>query len=381
MERQGRLTATGVMLTTKIPYLDLQTQYHAIRGEVLAALEAVCESARFAQGPITAEFEQAFADYCGARHCVSLNSGTSALHLAMRCLDVGPGDEVITVPMTFIATTWAISYTGARPVFVDISLERRTMDPGKLEAAIGRRTKAILPVHLFGQPADMEPIWRIAGRHGIPVIEDAAQAHGALYQERRVGQFGVMGCFSFYPGKNLGAYGEGGALVTNDDGFAARARALRDHGQSQRYYHDEIGYNYRMDSFQAAVLNIKLDQLEEWNALRIKLAFRYSELLKGLPVKLPTFFQDSKAVWHCYVIECDRRDEVRSRLLEVGVETGIHYPVPVHLQRAYSFLGHRPGDFAVSEEFSRHCLSLPIYPELADAQIQAVANALREVLK
>ncbi len=368
------------MLTSRIPYLDLRAQYNAIRREVLAALEGVCESGRFAQGPITTDFERNFADYCGVKHCVSVNSGTSALHLAMRCLDIGPGDEVITVPMTFIATAWAISYAGARPVFVDIDPERRTMDPEKLEAAISRRTKAILPVHLFGQPADMEPILRVADQRGVPVIEDAAQAHGALYRGRRVGQFGVMGCFSFYPGKNLGAYGEGGALVTNDDAFASRARALRDHGQSQRYYHDEIGYNYRMDSFQAAVLDIKLKQLDEWNALRARHAARYSEALKDLPVKLPKFYQDSDAVWHCYVVECDRRDDVRARLSEAGVETGIHYPVPVHLQRAYSSLGYKPGDFPVSEEFGRRCLSLPMYPELTDVQIQAVANALREAI-
>lgn len=363
-----------------IPYLDLHAQYTAIRGEVLAALEAVCESSRFAQGPVTAEFEKAFADYCGVKHCIGVNSGTSALHLAMRCLNVEPGDEVITSPMTFIATAWAISYIGATPVFVDIDPDRRTMDPDKLEAAIGRRTKAILPVHLFGQPSDMESILRIADRHGIPIVEDAAQAHGALYNERRVGQFGVMGCFSFYPGKNLGAYGEGGALVTNDDGIASRARALRDHGQNRRYYHDEIGYNYRMDSFQAAVLNIKLKQLDKWNAVRMRQALKYSELLTGAPVKPPTFYLDSHAVWHCYVVECDRRDEVRSRLSEAGIETGIHYPVPVHLQPAYSFLGRRPGDFPVSESFSRHCLSLPIYPELTDAQLQAVANTLRKAV-
>src|SRR5215470_2487963 len=264
----------------RVPYLDLHSQYKAIRDEVLAALENVCESSRFAQGPMAAAFEKSFAEYCGVKHCVSVNSGTSALHLAMRCLDIGPGDEVITVPMTFIATTWAISYTGARPVFVDIDPERRTLDPAKLESAINPRTKAILPVHLFGQPADMEPILRIADRYGVPVVEDAAQAHGARYQGRRVGQFGRISCFSFYPGKNLGAYGEGGALVTNDDRFAARARALRDHGQSRRYYHDEIAYNYRMDSFQAAVLDIKLKKLDEWNAARARHARAYAELLK-----------------------------------------------------------------------------------------------------
>ena len=368
------------MSTNKIQYLDLQTQYHAIRKEVLAALDEICDSARFAQGPITTVFERSFADYCGVKHCVSVNSGTSALHLAMRCLDVGPGDEVITVPMTFIATTWAISYTGARPVFVDIDPERRTMDPAKLEAAITNRTKAILPVHLYGHPADMEPIMQIAERNGIAVVEDAAQAHGAYYQKRRVGQFGVMGCFSFYPGKNLGAYGEGGALVTNDDDLAARARALRDHGQSQRYYHDEVAYNYRMDSFQAAVLSIKLLRLDDWNAARGQHALKYSELLNKLPIRVPTHFKDSESVWHCYVIECDGRDEVRSNLREKGIETGIHYPLPVHLQRAYSSLGHRVGDFPISEELSNRCLSLPLYPELTEVQITAVARALAEIL-
>jgi dTDP-4-amino-4,6-dideoxygalactose transaminase len=368
------------MLTNKIPYLDLHSQYKSIREEALAALEAVCESTRFAQGPAAAEFEKAFADYCGVEHCVSVNSGTSALHLAMRLLNIGPGDEVITVPMTFIATTWAISYAGAKPVFVDIDPERRTLDPARLKKAITPRTKAILPVHLFGQPAEMEQILHIASQHDIPVIEDAAQAHGALYKGRRVGQLGAMACFSFYPGKNLGAYGEGGALVTNDSRFAARARALRDHGQSQRYYHDEIGYNYRMDSFQAAILDIKLKKLDEWNAARARHARAYAELLKDAPVRLPTLFEDSTSVWHCYVIECDERDEVRSRLSDMGIETGIHYPVPVHLQRAYEFLGHRPGAFPISEEFGRRCLSLPLYPELAEAQIRDVADGLREAV-
>jgi dTDP-4-amino-4,6-dideoxygalactose transaminase len=364
----------------KIPYLDLHSQYKAIQAEVFAALEKVCESSRYAQGPAAAEFEESFANYCGVKHCVSANSGTSALHLAMHCLDIGPGDEVITVPMTFVATTWAISYVGARPVFVDIDPERRTMDPSKLEAAITPRTKAIMPVHLFGQPADMESIMSIADRHGIPVVEDAAQAHGAFYRGRRAGQFGRMSCFSFYPGKNLGAYGEGGAMVTNDDKIAARARALRDHGQSQRYYHDEIAYNYRMDSFQGAILNIKLKRLDEWNAARSEKARQYSELLRGLPARTPVHYEDSESVWHCYVIESDHRDELKSRLGEMGVETGIHYPVPVHMQRAYEFLGHRPGDFPVSEEFGRRCLSLPIYPELTEAQVKTVAQAVRDAI-
>ncbi|MBI3877799.1 MAG: DegT/DnrJ/EryC1/StrS family aminotransferase [Verrucomicrobia bacterium] len=361
---------------TQIPYLDLKAQYNAIRGEVLAALEAVCESTRFAQGPPTLEFEKEFAAYCGAKHCVTLNNGTSALHLAMRCLDIGPGDEVITVPFTFIATAWAISYVGAKPVFVDVDPERRTLDPKKLEAVITPRTKAVVPVHLFGMSADMDAISAVAAKHGIPVVEDAAQAHGARYQGKRVGKFGCMACFSFYPGKNLGAYGEGGALTTDNDAFAARARALREHGSRRRYYHDEVGYNYRMDSFQAAVLSIKLRRLDEWNAARREKARRYAELLAGSRVKTPATFADSECVWHCYVVEVENRDAVRQKLAESGIETGVHYPVPLHLQKAYASLGHQRGDFPVSERIAERCLSLPIYPELTDEQQQFVAKKI-----
>jgi dTDP-4-amino-4,6-dideoxygalactose transaminase len=362
---------------TKIPYLDLKLQYQTIRGEVLAALEAVCESTAFAQGPPTKVFERDFASYCEVNHCVSLNSGTSALHLALRCLDVGAGDEVITIPFTFVATTWAISYVGARPVFVDIDPKRRTMDPGQLEAAITARTKAIIPVHLYGMPANMDAILAVARKHNIPVIEDAAQAHGARYKGKRIGQFGVMSCFSFYPGKNLGAYGEGGALVTNDETLAARARRLRDHAQSQRYYHDEIGYNYRMDSFQGAVLAIKLKHLDEWNAARARHAKRYTELLAGSAVKTPASFADSECVWHCYVIETENRDEVRQKLGAAGIDTGLHYPVPVHLQKAYTSLGYKPGDFPVSERIAQQCISLPMFAKLTDEQVSYVASTLR----
>jgi dTDP-4-amino-4,6-dideoxygalactose transaminase len=272
---------------TKVPYLDLKAQYHTIRGEVLAALESVCESTSYAQGPPTKEFEKDFATYCGVRHCVSLNSGTSALHLAMCCLDIGPDDEVITVPFTFIATAWAISYVGAKPVFVDIDPARRTLDPKKLEAAITPKTKAIMPVHLFGMPAAMDEINAIAAKHGIPVVEDAAQSHGAKYKGKRAGQFGCMAAFSFYPGKNLGAYGEGGALTTDDDALAARTRALREHGSTQRYYHDEVGYNYRMDSFQGAILGIKLKRLDGWTAARQARAKRYNDLRCLLIPRVP----------------------------------------------------------------------------------------------
>ncbi len=291
-KREAGLSAPFFNLKTAdmdgVAYLNLQAQYDSIRIEVLAALEEICESGRFAQGPATSDFEEKFAAYCGVDHCVSLNSGTSALHLALRCLDIEPGDEVITVAMTFIGTAWAISYVGATPVFVDIDPARRTMCPANLEAAITPRTKAIIPVHLYGMPAEMDYIKLIAERHGLPIIEDAAQAHGARYRGKRVGQFGKIACFSFYPSKNLGAYGEGGALVTNDASIAQRARSLRDHAQSQKYLHDEIGYNYRMDSFQAAVLAIKLKRLDAWNAARVDRAAYYTELLANSSYKLPT---------------------------------------------------------------------------------------------
>jgi dTDP-4-amino-4,6-dideoxygalactose transaminase len=362
-----------------VPYLDLRAQYRPLSSDLLRALEEVCESTGFAQGPATSEFEDKFAAYCGVDHCVSLNSGTSALHLALRCLDVGPGDEVVTVSMSFIATAWAISYVGATPVFVDIDSVRRTLDPDKLEAAITSRTKAIIPVHLYGMPAGMDRIMEIAERHGVPVIEDAAQAHGAKYRNKRVGQFGQIACFSFYPGKNLGAYGEGGALITNNASIAKRARSLRDHAQSQKYLHDEIGYNYRMDSFQGAVLAIKLKHLDEWNTARNDCARVYTELLNGSSYKLPAHISDSESVWHCYVIETPERDRVRSALQEVGIQSAVHYPVPIHLQKAYAHLGYRSGDLPVTEALCEHGLSLPIYPELSKEKISRVASALLDL--
>ena len=362
---------------TTVPYLDLKAQYATIRGEVEAALAEVCESARFAQGPPTAEFEKGFADYCGVKHCVSLNSGTSALHLAMRCLDIDPGDEVITTPFTFIATAWAISYVGATPVFVDIEPVRRTLDPIKLEAAITKATKAIIPVHIYGMPADMDAINAVAARHNIPVVEDAAQAHGARYRGKRVGQFGRIACFSFYPTKNLGAYGEGGALVTNDDAIAARARLLRSHAAAQPYHHDELGYNYRMDSFQGAILSVKLKHLDAWNKARAGHAKRYCDLLADTPYVLPTVPANSEPVWHCYTIEVERREPVRAKLAAAGIETGVYYPVPLHLQKVYSPRGRRRGNFPVAERLCECCLSLPMFPELTDKQVKAVTEALR----
>jgi dTDP-4-amino-4,6-dideoxygalactose transaminase len=362
-----------------VPYLDLRAQYRPLRSEVLSALEEICESSSFVQGPATLDFETKFAAYCGVDHCVSLNSGTSALYLALRCLDVGPGDEVVTVSMTFIATAWVISYVGATPGFVDIDPLRRTMSPDNLEAAITSRTKAIIPVHLYGMPAEMDRIMAIAERHGVPVIEDAAQAHGARYRGKRVGQFGQIACFSFYPTKNLGAYGEGGALITNDASIAHRARSLRDHAQSQKYLHDEIGYNYRMDSFQGAVLSIKLKHLDEWNTARIDRAQQYTELLKGSSYELPADMSDSECVWHCYVIETPERDRVRSALQDVGIQSAVHYPVPVHLQKAYAHLNYRSGDLPITEALCEHCLALPIYPELSKEKISRVASVLLDL--
>ena len=382
-KREARLSAPFFNLKTadmdRVAYLNLQGQYDSIRTEVLAALEEICESGKFAQGPATSDFEAKFAAYCGVDHCVTLNSGTSALHLALRCLDIKPGDEVITVAMTFIGTAWAISYVGATPVFVDIDPARRTMCPSNLEAAITLRTKAIIPVHLYGMPAEMDHIKLIAERHGLPIIEDAAQAHGARYRGKRVGQFGKIACFSFYPSKNLGAYGEGGALITNDASIAHRARSLRDHAQSQKYLHDEIGYNYRMDSFQAAVLAIKLKRLDAWNAARSDRAAYYTELLANSSYKLPTHFSDSECAWHCYVTEAPERHRVRSVLHEAGIETAVHYPVPVHLQKAYAHLGYKPGDLPVTEKLCQQCLSLPIYPELSKEKIFTVTSILLKI--
>ena len=362
-----------------VPYLDLRAQYRILRSEVLTALGEICESGRFAQGPATVDFETKFAAYCGVDHCVSLNSGTSALHAALRCLDVGPGDEVVTVSMTFIATAWAISYVGATPVFVDIDPVRRTLCPVKLEAAITPRTKAIIPVHLYGMPAEMDRIMAIAERHGLPVIEDACQAHGARYRGKRVGQFGQIACFSFYPTKNLGAYGEGGALITNNASIAQRARSLRDHAQSQKYVHNEIGFNYRMDTFQGAVLSIKLKHLDEWNTARIDCARQYAELLKDSSYKLPAHISDSECVWHCYVIESPERDRIRAALQDAGIQCAVHYPVPIHLQKAYAHLGYRSGDLSVTEALCERCLALPIYPELSKEKISTVASTLLDL--
>ncbi len=363
-----------------VPMLDLRVQYSRIREELLRALQEVADSSTYVLGPKVAEFEKAFAAYVGARHCVGVNTGTSALHLALIGAGVGPGDEVLTVPMTFIATSWAVSYVGATPVFVDVDPETYTMDVTQVERRITPRTRAILPVHLYGQTADLEPLRDVSRRHGIPLIEDAAQAHGAEYRGRRAGTFGLAGCFSFYPGKNLGALGEGGAVVTDDDAIAARLRALRDHGQAQRYHHDELGFNYRMDALQGAVLAVKLRHLERWNEARGFLADRYRQLLWGLPLRLPQQGPGRRHVWHLFVVLHPERDHLRRELEARGVQTGMHYPIPLHLQKAYAHLGHREGDFPVAERIGRECLTLPLFPGMTIRQQDAVVEALREIL-
>jgi dTDP-4-amino-4,6-dideoxygalactose transaminase len=360
--------------------LDLKAQFQTVREDVLAALAEVAESTAFVLGPKVQAFEEAFADYIGARHCVAVNSGTSALHLALLGAGVGPGDEVITVPMTFIATSWAISYIGATPRYVDVDPQTLTMDVAQVRGAITSKTKAILPVHLYGQPADVEPLLEIANAHGLSLVEDVAQAHGAKYHGRSAGSIGQSGCFSFYPGKNLGAYGEGGAITTSDDAIAERLRALRDHAQSQRYHHNEIGFNYRMDAFQGAVLEIKLKHLEAWTEARRRLAERYRELLADLPLQLPREALGRRHVWHLFVVRHPQRDRLRAALAEDGVQTGLHYPIPLHLQQAYAHLGHRRGDFPVTEAISDECLSLPLFPEMTDAQQDLVVASLRRAL-
>jgi dTDP-4-amino-4,6-dideoxygalactose transaminase len=362
-----------------IPFLDLKAQYLQIKPEVDAAVARAIESTQFVLGPEVGAFEKRFADYCNVGHCSAVNSGTSALHLALLAAGVGPGDEVITVSMTFIATAAAVLYSGAKPVFVDVDPVTWTMDPALIEAAITPRTRAILPVHLHGLTADMDPITEIARRRGLVVIEDAAQAHGAEYKGRRAGSIGDFGCFSFYPGKNLGAFGEGGAVVTDRQDLAKRISLLRDWGQEAKYNHVIAGYNYRMDGIQGAVLNVKMNYIESWTEARRSVAAEYDRLLTKLPFGRPRPPTHSRHVYHVYAIGLPRRDEALKTLQEAGIGAGIHYPVPVHLQKAYANLGYRAGDLPVTEKLANRFLSLPIYPELKPEQVAEVVTRLEQV--
>lgn len=360
-----------------IPFVDLKAQHAALKDELSAAIQRVLESCQFTLGPEVAAFETEFANYCQAEHGVAVNSGTSALHLALLAAGVGPGDEVITVPFTFVATVSAIHYTGARPVFVDIDPRSFTMDVTQLEAAITDRTKAIIPVHLYGQPADMDPILSIAKAHGLVVIEDAAQAHGAEYKGRRAGSMGEMSCFSFYPGKNLGACGEGGMVVTKDPVLTRTLRMLRDWGAERKYEHVLKGYNYRMEGIQGAVLRVKLRHLETWTEARRAAAARYDRGFAGSGVQTPAAMPYARHVYHVYAIRSKQRNTWLRSLQEQGVGAGMHYPIPVHLLPAFADLGYSAGQFPHSEQAANEVLSLPMFPELTREQSAKVVEAVK----
>jgi dTDP-4-amino-4,6-dideoxygalactose transaminase len=360
-----------------IPFVDLKAQYHSIKPEIDAAIAGVLESSQFVLGPEVTAFEAEFAAYGGVKHAIGVNSGTSALHLALLAAGIGPGDEVITVTFTFVATAAAIGYTGATPVFVDIDPRSFTMDVSQIERAITPRTKAILPVHLYGQMADMDPILEIARRHNLLVIEDAAQAHGAEYKGRAAGSLGDMGCFSFYPGKNLGAYGEGGMVVTNRSEYNRTVRMLRDWGAERKYQHVLKGYNYRLEGLQGAILRVKLRHLPAWTNQRRERAAQYARHLAASGIRLPEEMPARRHVYHVYAIRTDAREALQNVLNAQGIQTGIHYPIPVHLQPAYADLGYQPGDFPQSEAAAREVLSLPMYPELTGEQVEQVAAALQ----
>lgn len=363
-----------------VPLVDLKAQYRAIKEEIDEAVLCVLARTDFIQGEDVPFFEKEFAAFCNTKEAVGVSSGTEALRLALLSYGIGPGDEVITTPFTFIATAEAISQVGARPVFVDIDPRSFNLDPAKLEAAITGRTKAVIPVHLYGRPADMAPIMSIASAYNLKVIEDAAQAHGATYRGEPVGTIGDVGTFSFYPGKNLGAYGDAGIVVTNDPDVAESIRMLRDHGQRQRYEHLYLGYNARLDTIQAAVLRVKLRHLPAWNNRRKAIAAMYQELLQECGLEFPSEDESVEPVYHLFVVRTPYREHLQGALSAAGIATGVHYPIPLHMQPAYRHLRYRPGSFPESERAAREVLSLPMYPELSDEQVFMIAQTLREVL-
>lgn len=364
----------------QIPLVDLKQQYLSIKDEIDSSIQDILDNTAFILGKKVEDFEGKFANLCGVRHCIGVNNGTSALRLALLALGIKAGDEVVTTPFTFIATAEATSHTGAKLVFADIDEKTYCIDPEKIKEKITKRTKAILPVHLFGQPADMDPIMEIAEKHGLKVVEDAAQAHNALYKNKKAGSIGDVSCFSFYPGKNLGAYGEAGAVCTNDKELANKLVLLRQHGELKRYYHDLIGDNCRMEGIQGAVLGVKIKYLDEWTEKRRKNAQIYDELLEKLDIVLPYEANYARHVYHVYGIRAKKRDELRDFLSKNGISTGIHYPIPVHLQKAYSFMGLKEGSFPASEKVAKEILSLPMYPELSEEQMEYIADNIRKFL-
>lgn len=362
-----------------IPFLDLKAQYASIKTEVDAAIHSVLDSCGYILGPEVAKFEEEFAAYSGARFGIGVNTGTSALHLSLLAAGIGPGDEVITVPFTFVATVAAIEYAGAKPVFVDIDPQTYNMDPAKLEAAITPRTRAVIPVHLHGLMADMDPIMEIARRHKLVVIEDACQAHGAEYKGRRAGSIGDFAAFSFYPGKNLGAYGEGGMVVTNNADYAKSVRMLRDWGAEKKYHHVLKGYNYRLEGIQGAVLRVKLRHLEAWTEGRRKAAAHYTRILAAAGLAVPQPKSHQRHVYHVYAVRTKQRQKWQDALNAQGIQTGIHYPFPVHLLPAYADLGYKAGAFPHAERAADEVLSLPMFAELTTEQCETVARAVAKV--
>jgi dTDP-4-amino-4,6-dideoxygalactose transaminase len=372
------MTATVKDPLTAVPFLDLVAQHRPLEEELVAAFRRAVQTAGFVGGPEVAAFEREFATYVGVPEAVGLNSGTDALRFAYQALGVGPGDEVITVPNTFIATTEAITQAGGVIRFVDVDDVTMTMDPGALEAAITPRTVGIVPVHLYGQPADMDPILAAARRHHLWVVEDAAQAHGARYRDRQTGTMGEMAAYSFYPGKNLGACGEGGAVVAREAGRLEPVRQLREHGQSKKYYHETEGYNGRLHAIQAAFLRIKLPHLDQWTEGRRRVAGWYRAALDGISeIRVPEEAAYARHVYHLFVIRAERRDELQQHLTAEKIGTGLHYPLPLHLQHAYRDMGLGAGSFPVTERAAASLLSLPMYPELTVEQVERIAGAIR----
>jgi len=362
----------------QVKFLDLAVQYRSIEKEVKASLHEVLESGAYCEGPKVQDFEKGFAKLHDAPYCSAVNSGTAALHVVMLALDIGPGDEVIMPANTFFATPEAVSLCNATPVFVDCEDQFYNIDPDKIESAITSKTKAVIAVHLYGQPAQLDKIKAITDKHNLHLIEDSAQAHLATYQDKKIGTFGTAGCFSFYPGKNLGAYGEGGAVLVKDESLYQKIQALKSHGSSEKYYHDYVGHNYRMDGFQGAVLGIKQKHIESWTKLRQEKAQKYDNLLKDIPqVITPKRNADSSHSYHLYIIQVPDQKKFMKALNDKGIQTGLHYPVPCHLQKAYTSLGYKEGDFPISEKLSKHIVSLPMYPELKDEDISYVCDHIK----
>jgi dTDP-4-amino-4,6-dideoxygalactose transaminase len=359
-----------------VPFVDLRAQHDSIRKELMDAIESIIDTSSFIMGPSIKEFEAAFAMFCGSSYAIGCSSGTSALHLALAACCIGPGDEVITIPHTFIATAEAVSMHGAKVVFVDIDPDTYTMDVSRLEAAITPKTKAVIAVHLYGHPTDMDTVLAIAKKHGLKVIEDCAQAHGAQYKGRTVGSIGDVGCFSFFPAKNLGALGDAGAVVTNNEEIATKVRFLRNHGREGKYEHMFVGYNERLDTLQAAILAVKLPHLAQWNENRRARADDYRRLINNPLVTLPVEKPGCKHVYHLYVVRTAKRDSLQAYLKDKGIATGVHYPLPLHLQPAYKNLGHKEGDFPATEAAAKEILSLPMFPEMTYAQVEEVAAAV-----